>query len=230
MGWWVESSRPCVPKHGVRGFNGSGWRLLCSRDWCLLSETFQTTFSHIERLPRAKTLPFWERQESWLLPIALKTHTIGMDQSTLDISRVLWHHLPMAYKYTPPSGVALCCRDRQDAVIHSWVTRRRREKLHCTIQLSFPFRGRLTCFHVVGSLFALRTGNTLHLHVKDVKTLSCVRWCLQIRSVFVGWQVCLCTRLTLRGISETPSIKSRRLSATLCCGGVWFGTKDPSHL
>lgn len=128
----MESSRPCVPKHAVRGFNGSGWRLLCSRDWCLLSETFQTTFSHIQRLPRAKTPPFWERQESWLLPIAFKTHTIGMDQSTLDISRVLWHHLPMAYKYTPPSGVALCCRDGQDAVIHSWVTRRRREKLHCT--------------------------------------------------------------------------------------------------
>jgi len=214
VGWRVESS-PLSLKHGVQGFNGRhrwvSFRLV----------TFKTSFPTWNVF--SPLLLLRDRSPDFFL-LLFKTHTIGMDQSTLDISHVEWHHLPMAYKYTPLPGVGLCCRDKQDAVIQRWVTQRR-EKEHCT-NPRFPSS---TCYHVGGWKLATmalqwseasRTGNTQSLDspftCEGLENNSCVQWSWGFRSRVRQ------TGQTSRGISETSSLKSHGcLLPSAEAGLVW---------
>lgn len=124
---------------------------------CLLSSKcyHSHVFSHIKLLPRAEC-PLLMWQTGILTSIAFKTHTIRMEQSTLDISHILWHHLPMAYnKYPPPSGVELCCRGREGCDPDRSDTREAMKQTTTTKEL---YKSRVsvgsTCFHVSGWAFS----------------------------------------------------------------------------
>lgn len=67
------------PKHDGHCFKGSRWRLLCSRDWCLLSVTFKIDFPHIKLLPRANS------------PLR------GRDTGVLDFFLLLLRHIQLGW-------------------------------------------------------------------------------------------------------------------------------------
>lgn len=113
----------------------------------LFKTSFPTLYFFLKQTPG-----FWESRKCHLPPIAFMTRTIRLDQSTLEISLVLWHHMPMAYKYIPSYSI-LCCRDRQDPVIQNWESQRRKKmtnikKITVQIQVSLLFRGRSASLHV----------------------------------------------------------------------------------
>lgn len=145
----------------------------------------------------------------------------------------------MAYKYTPLSGVGLCCGGRQDAVIQIWETQRRKKKEKNTVQIhvSFMFRGRWTCFHVGGwrtnsrdDPSVLRKLLYTPFTCEGNENLSCVLWSSDLLRVFLCGRAGRLVAYLLRGISETSSLKSHGCLCYPLLWRVWFGTGDLSYV
>lgn len=108
-------------------------------------------------------------------------------------------------------------------------------------QPQWPFSGQK---NLTATLWRENTGaKLLHSPFEGNKNLSCARWscglmliyysalicvydCVLTKSKWLGWQICCVPVWLCLALQRLPLLSHLDVSATLCCGGFWFGTKD----